>query len=110
MALSTLAPRALATTCELASEMDESTQNALGQAASRYLELAVTGDVAGLRAAAIPSLAGNFSGIETAVVQHQDALKADKAIRIGTYLLEPKAQRRCRERNFIAASITRPSG
>jgi hypothetical protein len=86
-ALCGLPLRALATSCELGSEMDGSTRSALEQAASRYLQLAVAGDVAGLRSAAIPSLAGNFSGIEGAVVEHQDDLKADKANLIGTFLL-----------------------
>jgi hypothetical protein len=82
--------------------MDESTRNALEQTSGKYLQLAVAGDVAGLRAAAISSLAGNFGGIESAVVQHQDALKADKASHSGTYLLDaegtaplPKAEFYC---------------
>jgi hypothetical protein len=86
--LSALPLSARATTCELASEMDVTTRSALEQAANRYLQMAQTGDVAGLRGGAIPSLAGNFGGIESAVVQHQNALKAGKPNQPSMYLLE----------------------
>jgi hypothetical protein len=79
---------ALANTCALGSELDETARGAMEQAANRYLQLAVAADFAALRAAAIPALAASFGGVESAIVQHREMLKAGQAKRLGTYLLE----------------------
>ena len=49
--------------------------------------MSVSGDVAGMRAASIPSLAASFGGIEQAVLDNKDGLTGPAVIR-KTYLLE----------------------
>ena len=61
-------------TCYTASDMDEPTRAALESTAKRYFEMAARGDAAALKQNAIPSLASDFSGIETAVKDNQPDL------------------------------------
>jgi hypothetical protein len=51
--------------------MDVQIRTALETTAKRYFDMAARGDSAALRQNAIPSLAGNFSGIEVAIKQNQ---------------------------------------
>lgn len=61
----------LAQTCITADEMDASTKSALTSTAQRYFGYVGQGDVASLRQNAIPSLASNFAGIESAVTENK---------------------------------------
>ena len=57
--------------CYSGSEIDAPTAKALESAAQQYYEMSAQGDVAGLRANAVPDVAANFGGIERAVVSHK---------------------------------------
>ena len=63
-----------AQTCETASDMDAATRSALETAGKKYFGMVANGDVFGLKQNAIPSLAANFTGIETAVTDNKAAL------------------------------------
>jgi hypothetical protein len=60
-----------AQTCYTGSEIDPPTAKAVEAAAQQYFKMSARGDVAGLRANAIPDIAANFSGIERAVTANQ---------------------------------------
>jgi hypothetical protein len=66
---------AAAQTCFTASDMDPSTRSSIERAAQQYSAMAQRADYAGLRSAAIPSLASNFAGIESAVGEHKNDLQ-----------------------------------
>jgi hypothetical protein len=60
-----------AQTCYTGSEIDAPVAQAVESAAQQYFKMSAQGDVAGLRANAMPEIAANFSGIERAVVANQ---------------------------------------
>ncbi len=60
-----------AQTCFTASDMDEPTRTALVNTAKRYFDMAARGDSATLRQNSIPSVASDFSGIETVIKDNQ---------------------------------------
>src|SRR5664279_3426800 len=60
-----------AQTCYVGAEIDAPTATALEAAAQQYFRMSAQGDVAGLRANAMPEIAGNFGGIEQAVVSNK---------------------------------------
>ena len=60
-----------AQTCYTGSEIDGSVAKAVEAAAQQYFNMSAQGDVAGLRTNAIPEVAGNFAGIEQAVVDNK---------------------------------------
>ncbi len=66
-----LGAAAHAQTCLTGSDMDEPTRTALTTTAKRYFDMAARGDSAALRQNSIASIASDFSGIETAVKDHQ---------------------------------------
>lgn len=72
---------ALAQTCKDSDDIDTATRASIENAATRFHDMSVRGDVAGLRAAAIPSLAENFAGIEQAVFENKQGLSGTAAIR-----------------------------
>ncbi len=57
--------------CYSGSEIDAATEKALESAAQQYYSMSAKGDVAGLRANAVPEVAASFGGIEQAVVSHE---------------------------------------
>src|SRR4029077_7496364 len=61
---------AYAENCQTASDMDDATRSILTTSGQRYFEMITRGDTASLRQNAIPSVAGDFSGIETTVKEH----------------------------------------
>jgi hypothetical protein len=77
-----------AETCLTSSDMDEPTRTALTTTALRYFDLVAKGDAAALRQSAIPSVAGDFSGIAATVKDNQSALAASKATARPSFLLE----------------------
>jgi len=77
-----------AQTCLTASEMDEPARIALENTAKRYFDMAVRGDAAALKQNAIPSLAANFSGIETAITDSQPDLTGAHATPASPFLLQ----------------------
>ncbi len=74
LALTCAVSAARAQTCQTATDMDVASRSALEVTGKRYFDMAARGDAAGLKQNAIPSLASNFSGIETAVKDNQSAL------------------------------------
>jgi hypothetical protein len=82
------AANALAENCQSGADLDDATRNALDVAAMHDFDLIAKGDTASLRQNAIPSLASDFSSIETAVQNDQAALAGAKATARPPFLLE----------------------
>jgi hypothetical protein len=82
---------ALSQSCKTSSELDDASRAALTSAGKRYFDLATKGDVASLRQNAIPSLAADFSGIETTVKNHQQDFTGVQGIVKSVFVLEPDA-------------------
>ena len=76
-----------AQTCQTANDMDATARTAITTAAQRHFGFAARGDTASLRQASIPSVAGDFAGIDTTVKDHQQALAGAQPILKGTFLL-----------------------
>jgi hypothetical protein len=83
---------ARAENCLTSSDMDAATRTALTSTALRDFDLVARGDTASLRLSAIPSLAGDFSGIETTVKDNQAALAGSKAAARPPFLLEAEGK------------------
>lgn len=79
---------AQAQTCSTASDMDANTRTALEATGKRLFDMAAKGDVFNLKQSAIPSLAANFAGIETAVIENKDAFSGATATVRPPYLLK----------------------
>ena len=79
---------AVAENCLTASDMDAAARSALTGAGTRYFDMVARGDAASLRQNSIPSLAGDFSGIEGTVKENQSALAGSKASVRPPFLLE----------------------
>jgi len=77
-----------AQTCFTASDMDESTRTALVTTAKRYFDMAAHGDSATLRQNSIPSVASDFSGIETVIKDNQANLAGAQATARPPFLLK----------------------
>jgi hypothetical protein len=77
-----------AQTCFNGPDLDAPTRTAIESAARKYLDMSVHGDVAGLKANAIPAITGDFSSIERAVVTNKEFLAEGQASITGTYLLD----------------------
>ena len=75
-------------TCLSAGDINDSTRNALTEAARRYFDMAARGDSASLRQNAIARVASDFSGIESAVKENQAALAASQPSVRPPYLLK----------------------
>jgi len=78
----------LAQTCFNGPELDAPAKNAIESAARKYLDMSSHGDVAGLKANAIPAVAGDFGSIERAVVANRQFLAGGESTITGTYLLD----------------------
>jgi hypothetical protein len=72
------AANAAAENCVTPSDMEPAVRTALVSAGQRYFDFIVKGDAASLRLNAIPSLASDFSAIETTVKDNQAALSGSK--------------------------------
>ena len=79
---------ATAQTCMTAADMDQATASALKSTAARYYDMAARGDSASLRQNAIPGLASNFSGIESAVKDSQSNLTGVPGVPRPAFLLK----------------------
>lgn len=82
------ASNAAAENCLTSSDMDAATRTALTNAALHDFDLITKGDAASLRQSTIPSLAADFSGIETTIKDNQAALAGSKAVARPPFLLE----------------------
>ena len=77
-----------AQTCQTADEMDAATRNSLITAAQQFFDWTAKGDVATLRQNAIPSLASDFGGIESAVKDSQSNFSGAQAKARPPFLLK----------------------
>lgn len=77
-----------AQTCFTANDMDEPTRSALVNTAKRYFDMAARGDSASLRQNSIPSVASDFSGIETVIKDNQANLSGSQATPRPPFLLK----------------------
>lgn len=82
-----LTASATAQTCFTAADMEPSVQSSIERAGQQYSSMAQRGDYAGLRSSAIPSLASNFAGIESAIGEHKKDLQGQFTTS-GTFLLD----------------------
>jgi hypothetical protein len=78
----------VAQTCSSGNDLDAASKSAIDSAATQYLNMSKNGDVAGLKASAIPAITGDFSSIEQAVVTNKPYLADGQATITGTYLLD----------------------
>ena len=69
-------------------DLDAATKNAIEGAARKYFDMSAHGDVAGLKANAIPGIAGAFGSIEQAVVTNKQFLAGGQPAIAGSYLLD----------------------
>lgn len=76
-----------AQTCQTASDMDATARASITTAAQQYFGLVARGDMVSLKQAAIPSLAADFTGIETTVKDHQQALTGAQPMLKESFLL-----------------------
>jgi hypothetical protein len=73
--------------CQTSSDLNPATRTAITTAAQRYFEMAAKGDGASLRQNSIPSLASDFSAIETTVKDHQQQLAGEQTSVKSVFLL-----------------------
>jgi hypothetical protein len=78
----------VAESCLTSTDMDAATRTALTTTGLRYFNFVAAGDAGSLRQNAIPSLAGDFSGVESSVKDNQAALAGSKAEARPPFLLE----------------------
>jgi hypothetical protein len=78
----------LAETCVTSNDMEPAVKSAILAASQKYFDQTAKGDAASLRQGAIPSLASDFSGIESTVKDSQPALSGAKATPRPAFLLE----------------------
>lgn len=86
--LALLASSALGENCRTAADLDDATRAALTTTAGRYFDLVAKGDAPSLRQNAIPSLAGDFSSVESTIKENQPALAGVKGTARPPFLLE----------------------
>jgi hypothetical protein len=84
--LSTVSARAQS--CQTSGELESATLAGITAAGQRYFGLAAKADAASLRQNSIPTLASDFSGIETTIKDHQPDLAAAQATVKSVFLLE----------------------
>jgi hypothetical protein len=65
---------ATAQSCQTSNDLDDATRTAITSAGRRYFDMAAKGDAASLRQNAVPALASDFSGVESAIKEHQQDL------------------------------------
>lgn len=104
-----LSPLCRGETCSTASDMEPGTRQALEQAARLYFGYVAQGNTAALRQSAIASVAGNFSGIESAVKEHAGTLTGAQPSVRSSFLLEAEGQGTLARAEFLCG-IFGPDG
>jgi hypothetical protein len=77
-----------AQSCQTSGDLEDAPRAAITAAGQRFFDMAAKGDVASLRQNAVPSLAADFSGIETSVKDHQPDLAGAHGIVKTVFLLD----------------------
>jgi hypothetical protein len=98
-----------AQTCLTPEDMDAATKTALVNAGQRFYDLAAKGDAATLRQNAIPSLAGDFSGIEGAVKDNQSNFSGATATPRPPFLLKAEGTAPLQRAEFLCG-VFGPNG
>jgi hypothetical protein len=80
--------RTQAQSCQTSSDLEDAPRASITAAGQRYFDMVAKGDVASLRQNAIPSLAGDFAGIEGTVKDHQQDLAGAQGTVKGVFLLD----------------------
>jgi len=94
-------------TCQTADEMDAATRSALQAAARQYFDWTAKGDVASMRQNAIPSLAADFSGIETAAKDSQGNFSGAQATPRAPFLLKAEGKEPIARAEFLCGVFGR---
>jgi len=100
---------AVGQTCSSGPDLAAGTKSAIESAAQRYFNMSAQGDVAGLKANAIPELASNFTGIEQAVVDNKKFLSQGQPTVTGTYLLDASQSKGTLQHADFYCGIYNPS-
>jgi hypothetical protein len=87
-----LAGPLLAQNCLTADDLEAGVRATLQNTAQQFFRMSASGDYAGLRAASVPSLAGSFAGVETAVTDHKADFAGAQATPSAMYVLENAAK------------------
>jgi hypothetical protein len=74
--------------CFSGTEIDAPTARAVQSAASQYFNMSAQGDVAGLKANALPDVAANFGGIESAVISNKQYFSEAQPAETRIFLLD----------------------
>ncbi len=101
-------PAAKAQACYTGPDLDASTKSAVESAARRYLDMSAKGDVAGLKANAVPAVAADFGSIEQAVVTNKQDLAAGQPVVEGTYVLDASQLKGPARANFYCGIYNSP--
>jgi hypothetical protein len=83
---------ARAQTCQTSSELDDATRSAITATAERCFATAAKNDMGSLRQASTPSLAADFSGIESTVKERQPELAGIQPTVKSVFLLETEGK------------------
>ncbi|MGB8887148.1 MAG: hypothetical protein WCC87_10525 [Candidatus Korobacteraceae bacterium] len=83
-----ITPGLLGQTCSSGTDLNPAIKSALETAAKQYFDMSKSGDVASLKANAIPAITGDFGSIEQAVVTNKPYFAEGQATITGTYLLD----------------------
>ncbi|HYA24803.1 MAG TPA: hypothetical protein VEF05_11625 [Terriglobales bacterium] len=98
-----------AQTCFTAADMDEPTRTALQNAGKRYFDMTARGDTASLKQSAIPNLAADFTGVETAVKDNQASLSGAQAVPRSPFVLKAEGNALVQRAEFLCG-VFGPSG
>lgn len=109
IALLTLAGLGHAQTCFTSADMDEPTRAALQSAGKRYFDMVARGDSASLKQNAIPTLAADFAGIESAVKDNQIDLSGAQPTPRAPFLLKAEGNAPVQRAEFLCG-VFGPSG
>ena len=76
--------------CYSGSEIDAASAKAIQTTARQYFDMSAQGDVAGLKASAVPDVAASFGGIEQAVVSDKQFFAQGKLAETRNFLLDAR--------------------
>jgi uncharacterized protein (DUF2141 family) len=97
-----------AQTCSSGPDLDAASKSAIDAAATQYMNMSKNGDVAGLKANAIPGIAGDFGSIEQAVVTNKPYFAGGTATVTGTYLLDASQAKATQRADFYCGIYNSP--
>jgi hypothetical protein len=77
-----------AQSCQTSAELDDATRNSISATGQRYFDMAAKDDIAALKQNSIPSLAADFSAVESRIKDHEQDLAGAQGTLKSTFLLE----------------------